>query len=82
MDVGSLYWINLCIYVRCVVWTGDKRVFFYNPTTRLSMWERPEELVGRVDVDKAIQEPAHKRDQDNNNKLAQGNLHRNASVAC
>uniref|UniRef100_A0A672QFL3 Transcription elongation regulator 1 n=1 Tax=Sinocyclocheilus grahami TaxID=75366 RepID=A0A672QFL3_SINGR len=49
----------------CVVWTGDERVFFYNPTTRLSMWERPEELVGRVDVDKAIQEPPHKRGLDN-----------------
>uniref|UniRef100_A0A673JDM8 Transcription elongation regulator 1 n=1 Tax=Sinocyclocheilus rhinocerous TaxID=307959 RepID=A0A673JDM8_9TELE len=53
----------------CVVWTGDERVFFYNPTTRLSMWERPEELVGRVDVDKAIQEPPHKRGLDNSNKL-------------
>ncbi|XP_075957276.1 transcription elongation regulator 1 isoform X1 [Anarhichas minor] len=45
----------------CVVWTGDDRVFFYNPTTRLSMWDRPEELVGRADVDKHIQEPPHKR---------------------
>ncbi|KAM4620635.1 transcription elongation regulator 1 isoform 1-T1 [Polymixia lowei] len=45
----------------CVVWTGDDRVFFYNPTTRLSMWDRPEELVGRADVDKNIQEPPHKR---------------------
>ncbi|XP_047462422.1 transcription elongation regulator 1 isoform X4 [Mugil cephalus] len=45
----------------CVVWTGDDRVFFYNPTTRLSMWDRPEELVGRSDVDKHIQEPPHKR---------------------
>ncbi|XP_062262350.1 transcription elongation regulator 1 isoform X2 [Platichthys flesus] len=45
----------------CVVWTGDERVFFYNPTTRLSMWDRPEELVGRADVDKHIQEPPHKR---------------------
>uniref|UniRef100_A0A8C1LK59 Transcription elongation regulator 1 n=1 Tax=Cyprinus carpio TaxID=7962 RepID=A0A8C1LK59_CYPCA len=53
----------------CVVWTGDERVFFYNPTTRLSMWERPEELVGRVDVDKAIQEPPHKRGLDNSHKL-------------
>uniref|UniRef100_A0A8C9V5R3 Transcription elongation regulator 1 n=1 Tax=Scleropages formosus TaxID=113540 RepID=A0A8C9V5R3_SCLFO len=33
----------------CVVWTGDDRVFFYNPTTRLSMWDRPEELIGRAD---------------------------------
>ncbi|XP_033995794.1 transcription elongation regulator 1-like isoform X4 [Trematomus bernacchii] len=45
----------------CVVWTGDERVFFYNPTTRLSMWDRPDELVGRADVDKHIQEPPHKR---------------------
>ncbi|CAG08861.1 unnamed protein product, partial [Tetraodon nigroviridis] len=45
----------------CVVWTGDDRVFFYNPTTRLSMWDRPEELIGRSDVDKHIQEPPHKR---------------------
>ncbi|XP_068600139.1 transcription elongation regulator 1 [Brachionichthys hirsutus] len=45
----------------CVVWTGDDRVFFYNPTTRLSMWDRPEELIGRADVDKHIQEPPHKR---------------------
>ncbi|XP_028840472.1 transcription elongation regulator 1-like [Denticeps clupeoides] len=45
----------------CVVWTGDDRVFFYNPTTRLSMWDRPEELIGRADVDKCIQEPPHKK---------------------
>uniref|UniRef100_A0A4W4FXT2 Transcription elongation regulator 1 n=1 Tax=Electrophorus electricus TaxID=8005 RepID=A0A4W4FXT2_ELEEL len=48
----------------CVVWTGDDRVFFYNPTTRLSMWDRPDELVGRADVDKLIQEPPHKRGPD------------------
>ena len=34
----------------CVVWTGDNRSFFYNPTTKKSVWERPPELVGRVDV--------------------------------
>jgi transcription elongation regulator 1 len=28
----------------CVVWTGDSRVFFYNPSTRTSVWERPEDL--------------------------------------
>lgn len=38
----------------CVVWTGDGRVFFYNPSTRLSVWERPAELLDRADVDKAI----------------------------
>ncbi|XP_063709217.1 transcription elongation regulator 1 isoform X2 [Culicoides brevitarsis] len=38
----------------CVVWTGDGRVFFYNPSTRTSLWERPPELANRPDVDKAI----------------------------
>lgn len=45
--------ICICIF-RCVVWTGDGRVFFYNPSTRTSVWERPEDLLGRADVDKAI----------------------------
>uniref|UniRef100_W5MSA5 Transcription elongation regulator 1 n=1 Tax=Lepisosteus oculatus TaxID=7918 RepID=W5MSA5_LEPOC len=57
----------------CVVWTGDDRVFFYNPTTRLSMWDRPEELVGRADVDKIIQEPPHKKGLDESRKMV---LHR------
>lgn len=38
----------------CVVWTGDGKVFFYNPSSRTSVWDRPDELVGREDVDKAI----------------------------
>lgn len=41
----------------CVVWTGDARVFFYNPSTRTSVWERPEELLEREEVDKAIKNP-------------------------
>ncbi|XP_061091529.1 transcription elongation regulator 1-like isoform X2 [Conger conger] len=53
----------------CVVWTGDDRVFFYNPTTRLSMWDRPEELIGRADVDKSIQEPPHKKGLEEPRKL-------------
>ncbi|XP_078586980.1 transcription elongation regulator 1-like isoform X1 [Branchiostoma floridae x Branchiostoma japonicum] len=49
----------------CIVWTGDERVFFYNPTTRLSLWERPEELLGRTDVDRLIMEPPHvKKDEE------------------
>ena len=39
---------------RCVVWTGDGRVFFFNPSTRCSVWEKPEELRNRTDVDKLI----------------------------
>ncbi|XP_027758129.1 transcription elongation regulator 1 isoform X7 [Empidonax traillii] len=53
----------------CVVWTGDERVFFYNPTTRLSMWDRPDDLIGRADVDKIIQEPPHKKGMEEAKKL-------------
>ncbi|KAK6043383.1 FF domain protein, partial [Cooperia oncophora] len=35
----------------CVVWTGDGKVFFYNPSTKTSVWERPPEMYGRADVD-------------------------------
>ena len=38
----------------CVVWTGDKRVFFYNPSNKTSVWEKPQELVGRYDVEEMI----------------------------
>ncbi|ESO09267.1 hypothetical protein HELRODRAFT_156427 [Helobdella robusta] len=41
----------------CVVWTGDNRVFFYNPSQRVSLWERPAELNNRPDVDKLVQSP-------------------------
>lgn len=39
------------------MWTGDGRVFFYNPTARLSVWERPAQLAGRADVDQAVAHP-------------------------
>lgn len=41
----------------CVVWTRDKRVFFYNPSEKVSLWERPSILIGRLDVDKLVKEP-------------------------
>ncbi|XP_068162171.1 transcription elongation regulator 1-like protein [Antennarius striatus] len=44
----------------CVVWTGDDRVFFFNPTIHLSVWERPGELIGR-DISRIIEDPPHKR---------------------
>ncbi|XP_042364085.1 transcription elongation regulator 1-like protein [Plectropomus leopardus] len=44
----------------CVVWTGDDRVFFFNPTIHLSVWERPGELIGR-DISCIIDDPPHKR---------------------
>ena len=41
----------------CVVWTRDGRVFFYNPSEHVSLWERPAILKGRSDVDKLLNEP-------------------------
>lgn len=32
-------------------------MFFYNPSSRISVWERPEDLVGRQDVEKMIASP-------------------------
>uniref|UniRef100_A0AAF5CW42 Transcription elongation regulator 1 n=1 Tax=Strongyloides stercoralis TaxID=6248 RepID=A0AAF5CW42_STRER len=37
-----------------VVWTGNGKVFFHNPSTRQSLWERPPELFHREDVDQMI----------------------------
>merc|ERR1712013_324429 len=42
----------------CVVWTGDHRSFFYNPTNKQSVWEKPAEMVGRSDVAKMLESPA------------------------
>jgi len=42
----------------CVVWTGDLRSFFYNPTNKQSVWEKPAEMVGRSDVAKMLDSPA------------------------
>ncbi|XP_029104746.1 transcription elongation regulator 1-like protein isoform X1 [Scleropages formosus] len=45
----------------CVVWTGDDRVFFFNPTMQLSVWEKPLDLKGRGDLNRIIEDPPHKR---------------------
>lgn len=33
------------------------KVFFYNPTTKTSIWEKPPELKDRPDVDKLLKHP-------------------------
>ncbi|XP_026869063.2 transcription elongation regulator 1-like protein isoform X2 [Electrophorus electricus] len=48
----------------CVVWTGDDRVFFFNPTMQLSVWEKPLDLQDRGDLNKIIEDPPHKRKKD------------------
>merc|ERR1719211_548649 len=42
----------------CVVWTGDSRSFFFNPSNKQSVWEKPAELVGRSDVAKMLESPS------------------------
>jgi len=44
-------------HCRCVVWTGDERVFFYNPSQNVSVWDCPEEIEDRADVKKLVQTP-------------------------
>ena len=46
------------------MWTGDSKVFFYNPSTRQSLWERPEELLGRTDVDRMVLEEVPKDEEE------------------
>jgi len=41
----------------CVVWTDKNRVFYFNPSTKTSVWERPGDLRGREDVDKMVSTP-------------------------
>ncbi|XP_061088445.1 transcription elongation regulator 1-like protein [Conger conger] len=48
----------------CVVWTGDDRVFFFNPTMQLSVWEKPGDLKGRGDLNRILEDPPHKRKKD------------------
>lgn len=38
----------------CVVWTDKKRVFYFNQSTKTSVWERPAELKFREDVDAIV----------------------------
>uniref|UniRef100_A0A8C2MWB3 Transcription elongation regulator 1-like protein n=3 Tax=Cricetulus griseus TaxID=10029 RepID=A0A8C2MWB3_CRIGR len=45
----------------CVVWTGDDRVFFFNPTMQLSVWEKPVDLENHGDLKRIIEDPPHKR---------------------
>ncbi|KAI6232887.1 hypothetical protein M3Y99_00975400 [Aphelenchoides fujianensis] len=47
----------------CVVWTRDEKVFFFNPSTKTSVWERPPDLYNRADVDIMVT----KRPEDDSN---------------
>jgi len=49
--------ISAVCHARCVVWTGDERVFFYNPSQNVSVWDCPEDIEDRGDVKKLMQTP-------------------------
>ena len=46
----------------CIVWTGDGKHFFFNPSARLSLWELPEELRHRTDIDKLVEAGPEKKE--------------------
>ncbi|KAF8764237.1 Transcription elongation regulator 1-like [Argiope bruennichi] len=41
----------------CVVWTGNDKVFFYDADRKISVWEMPNELKNRTDVQKLVESP-------------------------
>ena len=40
-----------------IVWSSDDRMFFFNATTRASVWSVPSELVGNQDVERMLDNP-------------------------
>ena len=40
-----------------VVWSSDERIFFFNATTRVSLWTMPDELKSNPQVEKILDEP-------------------------
>lgn len=63
---------SLFLLCRCVVWTGDDRVFFFNPTMHLSVWDKPVDLKDRGDLNRIIEDPPHKRKKDSLGKILAG----------
>jgi len=62
-------------------------VFFFNPSTKSSVWERPAELKGRPDVDKLLKCPPDANDsgkqQTKNQPQTEGNVtSESGAVSC
>lgn len=57
----------------CVVWTGDNRVFFFNPSSKTSLWECPAELKNKPEVIELTKFPPKSKDsnqhQSNSNQV-------------
>lgn len=50
------------------MWTGESKSFFFNPSVKLSVWERPKDLVGNAEVDKLLANPPHVPKADDKSK--------------
>ncbi|XP_062522945.1 transcription elongation regulator 1-like [Corticium candelabrum] len=51
-----------------VVFTGDGRVFFFNPVSKVSVWEIPKELSGVANLEKLMEMPEGKGESDESDK--------------
>ena len=64
------------------------KVFFYNPSTKTSIWERPHELKNRADVDKMLKAPVsstsseEKQDKTEDKTEQPSSNHASESVNC
>lgn len=52
-----------------MVWTGDNRVFFYNPSSKTSLWDCPPELKNRSEVAELIKAPPKEKDSKQNKRV-------------
>lgn len=64
-----------------MVWTGDDRVFFFNPTMQLSVWEKPVDLRHRGDLNRIIEDPPHKRKLEASAGSGRGSPHARGRVS-
>ena len=45
---------NIVFLVWHLVWTGDGRVFFFSPSTKVSIWERPKDVEDNLLIDELL----------------------------
>ena len=56
-----------------MVWTGDNRVFFYNPSSKTSLWDCPPELKNRPEVAELTKSPPKEKDKESSQSQNTGN---------
>lgn len=64
------FFLSHFITVWHLVWTGDGRVFFFSPSTKTSIWERPKELEDNLTIDELLNMgPPSKDEKQDDDKL-------------